>query len=255
MLIVKMNSTTVECNIAASELREIGLTPEDVVNGLEVSVPFLSQINKEVGERLDYNPQTEVMMMSRNMMNDGSVRIFAVKMNNDDIQKAADRLRSAASAVLSEITQDRVDDIKNKTGKEKGLALNAMMSEVSETINKVYAETISDSSIDKPQASTRKLTDHEKYLIEFEKFDNAKRFSKVASKLPIEESSLYKYKDKYYIVAELHSFQENILYEIRRDALEYAELMTVNNPDAVHIEENGDKILAADAIMHLAKLM
>ena len=33
MIIVKMNNTTVECNIAASELREIGLTPESLVNG------------------------------------------------------------------------------------------------------------------------------------------------------------------------------------------------------------------------------
>ena len=30
MIIVKMNETTVECSIAASELHEIGLTPEAV---------------------------------------------------------------------------------------------------------------------------------------------------------------------------------------------------------------------------------
>ncbi len=254
MLIVKMNSTTVECSIAASELREIGLTPEDVVNGAELSVPFLAQINKEVGERLGYNPNTEVMMMSRNMMNDGSVRIFAVKMNNEEIQKAADRIRLAAQTVLNQITQEKVDEIKSKTGKQKGIALNEMMTEVSSTINQVYADATSDDTRSLPRAEHKRLTDHEKYLIEFESFDNLKRFCKVANKLPFEASALYKNKDRYYIVAELHSFQENILYEIRRNSLEYASMMTVNTPDSVHVEENGDTILARDAIRHLAKL-
>ena len=137
MIIVKMNNTTVECNIAASELREIGLTPESVVNGEMRSVPFMAQLNREVGEQLDYNPENEVLMMSKNMMADGSVRIFAVKMNNDDIQKAADRIRSAANSILEAMKQDKVEEVKAQSGKNKGIALNAMISGVSDTINKI----------------------------------------------------------------------------------------------------------------------
>ena len=117
-----------------------------------------------------------------------------------------------------------------------------------------YADSAKDSEAASPQMINRKLTDHEKYLIEFNSFDDLKRFCRVANKLPIESSSLYKYRDTYYIIAELHTFQENILYEIRRDALEYASMMTINTPDAVHIEENGDRIIAADAVRHLAGL-
>ena len=79
MIIVKMNDTTVECSIAASELHEIGLTPEAVINGEENTTSFFAKLNKEVGQQLGYNPETEVMMMSKNMMMDGSIRIFAVK--------------------------------------------------------------------------------------------------------------------------------------------------------------------------------
>ena len=64
MVIVKMNNTTVECSIAASELREIGLTPEAIMNGEKKTVPFMAQLNREVGEQLGYNPETEVLMMS-----------------------------------------------------------------------------------------------------------------------------------------------------------------------------------------------
>ena len=114
MVIVKMNNTTVECSIAASELREIGLTPEAIMNGEKKSVPFMAQLNREVGEQLGFNPETEVLMMSKNMMVDGSVRIFAIKMSNEDIQKSADRIRGSAEAILKEMTQERVDAIKQK---------------------------------------------------------------------------------------------------------------------------------------------
>ena len=40
VIIVKMNDTTVECSIAASELHEIGLTPEAVINGAENTSSF-----------------------------------------------------------------------------------------------------------------------------------------------------------------------------------------------------------------------
>ena len=109
-----MNDTTVECSIAASELHEIGLTPEAVINGEENTTSFFAKLNKEVGQQLGYNPETEVMMMSKNMMMDGSVRIFAIKMSNDDIQKSADRIRGSAEAILKEMTQERVDAIKKK---------------------------------------------------------------------------------------------------------------------------------------------
>ena len=77
--------------------------------------------------------------MSKNMMMDGSVRIFAVKMSNDDIQKAADRIRGAAETILKTLTQERVDEVKKKTGRDKGVALNEVITNVTDTINRIYA--------------------------------------------------------------------------------------------------------------------
>ena len=162
MVIVKMNNTTVECSIAASELREIGLTPEAIVNGEKKSVPFMAQLNREVGEQLGYNPETEVLMMSKNMMMDGSVRIFAIKMSNEDIQKSADRIRGSAEAILREMTQERVNAIKEKAGVEKGQALNEMISHVSELIEQIYDQD----EMEEPQieAMAKPLVNKEKQL-------------------------------------------------------------------------------------------
>ena len=255
MIIVKMNATTVECSIAASELHEIGLTPEAVVNGAENTTSFFAQLNREVGAQLDYDPETEVMMMSKNMMMDGSVRIFAVKMSNDDIQQAADRIRGAAETILRTLTQERVDEVKAKTGKEKGIALNEVITNVTDTINRIYGRGLepSDPSED-TQYSYQPLSEYARYMMEFTDLKQIERFAKVVQRLPIVDSSLYRHEDRYYLMAGLMSAEESIIYDMRRAGVEYSEMLTVNAPEAMFIEEHGQCIIGEDAIVHLADL-
>lgn len=256
MIIVKMNETTVECSIAASELHEIGLTPEAVIEGAENTTSFFAQLNREVGAQLDYDPETEVMMMSKNMMMDGSVRIFAVKMSNQDIQKATDRIRGAAETILKMLTQERVDEIKAKTGRDKGVALNEVITNVTDTINKIYGRDVDpENGYDGTQARYQPLTEYARYMMEFDEFDEAKRFSKVVQRLPIVDSSLYKYNGRFYMLAGLMSADEAIIYEMRRAGVEYSQMLTVNSAEAMHIAEQGECIIKEDAIVHLSDLV
>ncbi len=255
MIIVKMNETTVECSIAASELHEIGLTPEAVINGAENTTSFFAQLNKEVGAQLDYDPETEVMMMSKNMMMDGSVRIFAVKMTNDDIQKAADRIRGAAETILATLTQERVDEVKKKTGRDKGIALNEVITNVTDTINRIYGREMEEAPTPpQPDYSYQPLTEYARYMMEFDELDEAARFSKVIQRLPIVDSTLYKHNGRLYLMAGLMSSQESIIFDMRRAGVEYSDMLTVNAPEAMYIEEHGECIIKEDAIIHLADL-
>ncbi|MBQ7614429.1 MAG: adaptor protein MecA [Butyrivibrio sp.] len=257
MIIVKMNETTVECSIAASELHEIGLTPEAVVNGAENTTSFFAQLNREVGAQLDYNPETEVMMMSKNMMMDGSVRIFAVKMSNDDIQKAADRIRGAAETILRTLTQERVDEVKAKTGKDKGVALNEVITNVTDTINRIYGRDMDGNFREEPQNSQysyQPLTEYARYMMEFNDLKEIERFSKVVQRLPIVDSALYKLDGRFYLMAGLMSADESIIYDMRRAGVEYSDMLTVNAPEAMYVEEHGECIVDEDAIVHLADL-
>jgi negative regulator of genetic competence, sporulation and motility len=255
MIIVKMNATTVECSIAASELHEIGLTPEAVIEGAENTTSFFAQLNREVGAQLDYDPETEVMMMSKNMMMDGSVRIFAVKMSNEDIQKATDRIRGAADTILKMLTQEKVDEIKAKTGKEKGVALNEVITNVTDTINRIYGKDDFDpSAMEQATTSYQPLSEYARYMMEFDNFDEVKRFAKVVQRLPIVDSSLYKYEDRYYLIAGLMSANESIIYDMRRAGVEYSQMLTVNAPEAMVVEEHGESLIADDAVVHLADL-
>ncbi len=250
-----MNETTVECSIAASELHEIGLTPEAVVSGAENTTSFFAQLNKEVGAQLDYDPETEVMMMSKNMMMDGSVRIFAVKLSNDDIQKAADRIRGAAEIILNTLTQEKIDEVKSKTGKEKGIALNRVIANVTETISNVYAKDFEDTEEpDDSDYSYQPLSEYARYMMEFDDFSQIKRFAKVVQRLPIVDSTLYKYEGRYYLMAGLMSADESVIYDMRRAGVEYSYMLTVNSPEAMFIEEHGDIIIKEDAIIHMADL-
>jgi negative regulator of genetic competence, sporulation and motility len=251
-----MNDTTVECSIAASELHEIGLTPEAVINGAENTTSFFAKLNKEVGQQLGYNPETEVMMMSKNMMMDGSIRIFAVKMTNDDIQKASDRIKGAAETVLRILTQEKIDEIKSKSGRDKGIALNEVITNVSETINRIYGreaiETHTENNV--PESSYQPLSEYAEYMVEFDTFDEAKRFSKVVQKLPIVDSTLYKLEGGYYMTVGLMSKDESVIYDMRRAGVEYSNMLVVNALETRYVREHGDCILKADAIIHLTDL-
>ena len=253
MVIVKMNNTTVECSIAASELREIGLTPEAIMNGEKKSVPFMAQLNREVGEQLGYDPETEVLMMSKNMMMDGSVRIFAIKMTNEDIQKSADRIRGLAEAILKEMTQQKVDEIKQKTGKEKGEALNEMIGQVSELIEKIYdQDEVAEPEI---EAVAKPIVNTERYMARFSSINSAARFAKVADKLPITESKLYKESMDYYLTLVLEPDGENAVYDLRRSGLEYADDLLMNSAEQTHVEETGKCIIKEDALLHLKDML
>ena len=246
MIIVKMNETTVECSIAASELHEIGLTPEAVINGAENTTSFFAQLNKEVGAQLDYDPETEVMMMSKNMMMDGSVRIFAVKMSNDDIQKAADRIRGAAETILRTLTQEKVDEVKLKTGKEKGVALNEVITNVTDTINRIYGrEPEAPEAPDESRYSYQPLTEYAKYMMEFTELNQAERFAKVIQRLPIVDSTLYKHDGKFYLLAGLMSADESIIYDMRRAGVEYSD-MILNSEQALSMYDDNTVLVVVD---------
>ncbi|MBR0093101.1 MAG: adaptor protein MecA [Lachnospiraceae bacterium] len=253
MIIVKMNNSTLECSIAASELREIGLTPEAIMSGGQTSHTFMSQLNKEVGEQLEINPEQEVLLMSKNMMADGSVRIFAVKMSNDDIQRTADRIRASATEMLSLVEQNRIDAIKDMSAEEKGEALGSMFMDITEQVNRIYIPDETGSQ-EAPSAVSKPMTDYERYMITLRSFEDVRRFAKITSGFPVQASALYKANDRYYMVMKVSNADDNLIYEFRKACVEYAEELMVDSPLEAHITETGDCLIAADAVTHLAAL-
>ena len=253
MIIVKMNNSTLECSIAASELREIGLTPEAIMNGGQRSSSFMSQLNKEVGEQLEINPEQEVLLMSKNMMADGSVRIFAVKMSNEDIQRTADRVRSSAMEMLNLVEQGRIDEIKEMSAADKGEALGSMFMDITEQVNRIYLPEDQESE-GAPSAVSRPMTDYDRYMITLKSLDDVCRFARICRGFPVKSSSLYKSDDRYYMVMKIQNEDDNLVYEFRKACVEYAEELMVDSPLEAHVTETGDCLIAEDAVSHLAAL-
>jgi hypothetical protein len=50
------------------------------------------------------------------------------------------------------------------------------------------------------------------------------------------------------------SADDSVIYDMRRAGVEYSEMLTVNAPEALYIEEHGECIMKDDAIIHLADL-
>ena len=54
--------------------------------------------------------------------------------------------------------------------------------------------------------------------------------------------------------AGLMSAEEGIIYEMRRAGVEYSQILTVNSPEAMVVEEHGECVIAEDAVIHLSDL-
>ena len=254
MIIVKMNNSTVECSIAASELREIGLTPESLMNGEQNSLSFMSQINKEVGAQLDYNPEQEVLLMSKNMMSDGTVRIFAVKMSNEDIQRTADRIREASLTMLSMVDPDKINELKSLPVEEKSEALGRLFMGVTEQVNHIYMPDERDEEPAEPSAMFRSFTESDRYAISFSSLRDAARFAKVVHAFPIENASLYKMDGVYTLFLSMPNDDDNRVFSFRKSGVEFADNMLVDSPTEQHIRENGECLIADDAVGRLARM-
>ena len=252
MIIVKMNDSSVECSIAASELKEIGLTPEALMNGEKNGIVFLDQMNQEIREQLGYNPDREVLLMSRNMAPDGSFHIYAIKMTNEDIQAAGERIREAAYSMLEKVAQDKLNAITSLSGKAKGEALGKLFSEISEDVNRVYTREQHDKS--QPVVLTKPAAKYASYLIEVESLQAGIRLARVLQSYPITDSALYRDAECFYLQVGLKMEEERVVYDFRKTCLEYADNILVNSPDLLHLEEAGKKLIEKDAIRHLADM-
>ncbi len=254
MIIVKMNDAAVECSIAASELQELGLTPEGIGTNDLRSVAFMSQLNQEIGAQLGFNPATDILMMSKNLMNDGSLRVFVMKMSNDDIQAAGDRVRAAAEGVLRELTQEHIDEIKNSVGPEKGKVLNEILSSVMREITRVMAGGDPQQLPDNPEVTSRPAVNYARYLAKLTDLRTCIRLSKALKRLPVEDSALYRVDDQYYLLLGLRTSDDSVVFEMRRTCMEYSLELSINTPEELHITENSEPIIAENAVSVLAAL-
>jgi|GEM_PF-855993 len=261
MVIIKISEKTVQCNIAPQELYEIGLTPDEVINDMSKSVKLMTRINKEVGDKLDYDPENEVMMLTKNKMPDGGIRIFAVKMDNDDIQSSADRIKQLACTIYETLSQDKIDAIKNAKGNDKNIALENLIADMNDMVGNVYMDgaiegpSYDDNTTDgELEVTTVPAIDYQRYMTVFDNIDHAYRFSKVVSNLPIVDSTLYKMDGVFYLAMGLKTESENNVYELRRAGIEYANSLAVNTPREQFIEENAEVVIADDAIYHLSQM-
>lgn len=254
MIIVKMNNTAVECSIAASELQEMGLTPEGIGAGDVRSSAFMNQLNKEIGAQLGFDPKTDILMMSKNMMNDGSLRVFVMKMSNEDIQAASDRIRSAAEGVLKHVTQERIDELKACEGNEKGRILGEIMTAVMNELASVVTDPGIPGITRDPEVVTRPAVQYARYMAKLPDMRTCIRLSRVLEGMPVVDSALLKQDDSYYLTLGVSSGDEREIFDLRRTILDHADDLTINSPEELHITENAEPVIARDAVPILAKL-
>lgn len=250
VLMIRTNDSTIQCDISASELKDFDLTPGMVVDGDKRADEFIGKLNAEMAQQLSYDPAREVLMLSKNLMPDGSLRIMVVKLTDEEIEEAALRMRRAAEGILKTITSERLEDIRQKSGTQKAEALNDMLSRVSEMLSSIYVHAGRKQSTEPPELICADC----RFSANFKTIDDLIRFCRIIRDFPVRDAKLYKSKDFYYLFFAVEATEESILYQIETIGMEYADEFTTDPLKSSYVQENGECLIDSDAIKALGQI-
>ena len=100
----------------------------------------------------------------------------------------------------------------------------------------------------------RSFTESDRYAISFSSLRDATRFAKVVHAFPIENASLYKMDGVYTLFLSMPNDDDNRVFSFRKSGVEFADNMLVDSPTEQHIRENGECLIADDAVGRLARM-
>ena len=91
-------------------------------------------------------------------------------------------------------------------------------------------------------------------MISFRSLRDAARFAKVVQSFPITDASLYKMDGIYSLFLSMANDDDNLVFSFRKSGVEFADNMLVDSPTEQHIQENGECLIADDAVGRLARM-
>ena len=156
--------------------------------------------------------------------------------------------------MLSMVDPDKINELKQLPVEEKSEALGRMFMGVTEQVNHIYMPDDKDEDPAQPSAIFRSFTESDRYAIAFSSLRDAARFAKVVEQFPVENASLYKMDGVYSLFLSLKNDDDNLVFSFRKSGVEFADSMLVDSPAEQHIRENGECLIAEDAVGRLARM-
>lgn len=229
----RIEDNKIRCVISDDELIENGMSLEDFVNDQMKTQDFVRKVLEDAYEvlEIDESEKARAYTVQLTINNDGVTLIIIPEKapSNAGIGSAIQELKKHLEEMQDKMHETRVNETNNKASE--------LLKEASENIESNEKVGIRDAL----------------FWAAIDELDDAIRLCKQVPKYEGVETTLYKYRDVYYLKINMEGYSSNDIASVLLVVSEYSEEVFVEEYDGAMIEEHGD-VICEDCFERLAKI-
>lgn len=251
MTFTKLNDYTVQCIIAVKEIDQMGYALNDLYTNKEAASNFMRNImekGEEAGFQLNRNLQ-EIQVV---LLADGQLVLSFTELSPDyQVNQMIENALEAYEAVES-IGKDRLEDIRNMSGREKLLAFQEIMAKYKGMAEAFLQNDESDEEEKNLEKTDITNKEKNKFMLEFSDLSHLEKLCKaVTLKVP---SHLYKDNKQYYLLTDFTGINQEKVDSFMIQALDFAAKIEKNKLIHAYVEEHAKHMIEDKAIEVLKKI-
>lgn len=247
----KISNHSIRCFISRAEMDEKGLEMDELMGDREKAGDFLRYILQEARYAVDFHTNGNVLNVQMAMTKDGDLALTISDDEDSAIRNIIAEMKNHLQQLKSSLEEQKESDEKQEDDPDR-FDGQKLLDAVSRAAGIVPAG-------DGKTNGEMLLEDPDEYLtlplwVAFDSLDECIRFSGKFPELREKESFLYKYEDRYYLMAALHGTRKE-LARIAFKVSDQADGMYADDADVAEIAEHGQILRKHTALKDLGDLL
>lgn len=239
----RLDDNCIRCIVSKEEMDEKGIDINDFIDNRDNAEVFIREILDEADAELDFKTHSDGINVQLSVLPSGDVSLLI----SDDAQAAINHM-------LSQF-EESIRDIADKIAEESMNEEDSRRTKIDDTRVSKWKPEKFDSKEDTKNSKKETAYDMMDTVIwmEFADLDRVIRLAHVNEELADNLSTLYKYRDTYYLSVPIKAPRK----DVARLAFcfgEYCDKMYYETPETMSIIEHGRVLISGNAIEELLKL-
>lgn len=252
MEIKRLGENKIRCALSEEEIQNMGFDIDEIISNTETTQRFMRMVVELVEQQENINMENMSPMVKAELLQDHSMAITF----GGDSDMSFKSLVDTVGQLMNQLSPEKLDEFKQMNHEEKKSAVDEFFQKYKEKKANEGTKPETAQSPDKEQEGADDIFEESvPFSLEFANLEEAIRLFKVVpftDRIP--QSSLYKFKDKYYLVMDFIHFSKEELRPLAFSIVEYNNNRYAEAAQVAFIKEHGKCIVENEALQTLMQL-
>lgn len=252
MEIERLGENKIRCALSEEEIQEMGYNIDEIIGNTEVTQEFMRAVVELVEQKSDISMQNISPVVKAELLQDHSMAITF----GGDSEMSFKNLVDTVGQLLNQLAPDKINEFGQMNQEEKQSAIDDFLekykTKYSQDTKKAQAKEADNAEA---EDESEVFETSVPFSLEFASMDEVLRvvhLSPFTDKVPA--SSLYKFREKYYLVMDLIHFSREELKPFAFTIVEYNKCRYAEPAQIAFIKEHGKCIVENEALQTLMQL-